>query len=56
MFWSNGDEAGRWAQKAIRHATVAVGNQEDEVELAVGAGDPYEASERCSSSESGSRS
>jgi 5-dehydro-2-deoxygluconokinase len=44
MFWSDRAEAGRWAREALRHATVAVGNQE-EVEVAVGTGDPYEGSE-----------
>jgi 5-dehydro-2-deoxygluconokinase len=43
MFWSDGAEAGRWARDALRHATVAVGNQE-EVEVAVGTRDPYDAS------------
>ena len=36
-------EAGRWAREALRHATVAVGNR-DEVAVAVGTRDPYEAS------------
>jgi 5-dehydro-2-deoxygluconokinase len=44
MFWSDAEEAGRWARKALSHATVAVGNQ-DEVEIAVGTRDPLEASE-----------
>jgi 5-dehydro-2-deoxygluconokinase len=44
MFWNDGAEAGRWAREALGHATVAVGNQ-DEVEVAVGTSDPYEASE-----------
>jgi 5-dehydro-2-deoxygluconokinase len=44
MFWSDREEAGRWAREALAHATVAVGNQ-DEVEVAVGTRDPHEASE-----------
>jgi 5-dehydro-2-deoxygluconokinase len=44
VFWSDPAEAGRWAREALSHATVAVGNQ-DEVEVAVGTRDPYEASE-----------
>jgi 5-dehydro-2-deoxygluconokinase len=44
MFWRDQAEAGRWAREALAHATVAVGNQ-DEVEVAVGTRDPYEASE-----------
>jgi 5-dehydro-2-deoxygluconokinase len=44
MFWSDLAEAGRWAREALGHATVAVGNQE-EVEVAVGTRDPFEASE-----------
>jgi 5-dehydro-2-deoxygluconokinase len=44
MFWDDAEEAGRWAREALAHATVAVGNQE-EVEVAVGTRDPYEASE-----------
>jgi len=43
MFWSDESEAGRWARAALEHATVAVGNQ-DEVEVAVGTRDPWEAS------------
>jgi 5-dehydro-2-deoxygluconokinase len=43
MFWSDESEAGRWAREALRHATVAVGNR-DEVAVAVGTRDPYEAS------------
>jgi 5-dehydro-2-deoxygluconokinase len=43
VFWSDRAEAGRWAREALGHATVAVGNQ-DEVEVAVGTRDPYEAS------------
>ena len=45
MFWSDPEEAGRWARAALAHATVAVGNQ-DEVEVAVGTRDPHEASSR----------
>jgi 5-dehydro-2-deoxygluconokinase len=44
MFWSDEADAGRLARAALRHATVAVGNQ-DEVEVAVGTRDPWEASE-----------
>jgi 5-dehydro-2-deoxygluconokinase len=43
MFWTDESEAGRWARAALRHATVAVGNR-DEVAVAVGTRDPYEAS------------
>ena len=43
MFWSDESEAGRWAREALAHATVAVGNR-DEVAVAVGTRDPYEAS------------
>ncbi len=43
--WKRGDPVGaeRWYREALRHATVAVGNQE-EVEVAVSTGDPFEAS------------
>lgn len=34
-FWESEEEARRWAQEALRHATVAVGNEE-EVAVAVG--------------------
>jgi 5-dehydro-2-deoxygluconokinase len=44
MFWADEEEAGRYAREALSHATVAVGNVE-EVEVAVGVRDPYEASE-----------
>jgi 5-dehydro-2-deoxygluconokinase len=43
-FWSDREEAGRWAREALAYATVAVGN-EDEVEMAVGTRDPHEASQ-----------
>jgi 5-dehydro-2-deoxygluconokinase len=43
MLWNSREEAERWYRKALKHATVAVGNQE-EVEVAVGTGDPHEAS------------
>jgi 5-dehydro-2-deoxygluconokinase len=50
MFWagrgggpSRESEAGEMARAALAHATVAVGNQ-DEVEVAVGTRDPWEAS------------
>ena len=42
-FWSDESEAGHWARAALRHATVAVGNQ-DEVAVAVRTRDPYAAS------------
>ena len=42
MFWSSGDEAHRWVQEALPHATVAVGNQ-DECDVAVGVREPREA-------------
>jgi 5-dehydro-2-deoxygluconokinase len=51
MFWAGAKgarsrerEAGEMARAALAHATVAVGNQ-DEVEVAVGTRDPWEASE-----------
>jgi 5-dehydro-2-deoxygluconokinase len=44
MFWSDQREAGRMARAALEHATVAVGNQ-DEVAVAVGTRDPWEASD-----------
>jgi 5-dehydro-2-deoxygluconokinase len=44
MLWESEEEAGRWYREALRHATVAVGNQ-SEVEVAVGTGDPLDASE-----------
>jgi 5-dehydro-2-deoxygluconokinase len=51
MFWagrgggpSRESEAGEMARAALAHATVAVGNQ-DEVEVAVGTRDPWEASQ-----------
>src|SRR5215218_6669832 len=44
MFWRDESEAGRMARAALAHATVAVGNQ-DEVAVAVGTRDPFEASE-----------
>jgi 5-dehydro-2-deoxygluconokinase len=43
MFWSDPDEATKYAREALRHATVAVGNR-DEVAVAVGTRDPREAS------------
>jgi 5-dehydro-2-deoxygluconokinase len=43
MFWSDESEAGRHARAALKHATVAVGNQ-DEVAVAVRTRDPYAAS------------
>jgi 5-dehydro-2-deoxygluconokinase len=44
VFWRGEDEAGDMARAALGHATVAVGNQ-DEVAVAVGTRDPFEASE-----------
>ena len=44
MLWKSESEAGRWYREALRHATAAVGNQE-EVEVAVGTSEPFEASE-----------
>lgn len=43
MLWGSREETERWYREALGHATVAVGNQE-EVEVAVGTGDPHEAS------------
>ncbi len=43
MLWNSREETEHWYREALKHATVAVGNQE-EVEVAVGTGDPYEAS------------
>jgi len=43
VFWENEPEAGHWARAALRHATVAVGNQA-EVAVAVRTRDPYAAS------------
>ncbi|HEU4977058.1 MAG TPA: 5-dehydro-2-deoxygluconokinase [Baekduia sp.] len=42
MFWPSRDEAHRWVAEALRHVTVAVGNQ-DECETAVGTRQPREA-------------
>jgi 5-dehydro-2-deoxygluconokinase len=42
--WTSEGEAAHCYREALRHATVAVGNQ-SEVEVAVGTGDPFEASE-----------
>ena len=44
MLWKSQEEAGHCYREALRNATVAVGNQ-SEVEVAVGTGDPFEASE-----------
>jgi 5-dehydro-2-deoxygluconokinase len=44
-FWASPDEAGRFARRALEHATVAVGNQE-EVAVAVGEGAPEEQARR----------
>jgi 5-dehydro-2-deoxygluconokinase len=44
MLWESREETERWYREALKYATVAVGNQE-EVEVAVGTGDPHEASE-----------
>jgi 5-dehydro-2-deoxygluconokinase len=43
MLWESEEETERWYREALQHATVAVGNQE-EVEMAVGTDDPFEAS------------
>ena len=43
MLWNSREETERWYREALKHATVALGNQE-EVEEAVGTGDPHEAS------------
>ena len=43
MLWNSREETERWYREALKHATVAVGNQE-EVEVAVGTGDSHEAS------------
>ena len=43
MLWNSRVETERWYREALKHATVAVGNQE-EVEVAVGTDDPREAS------------
>lgn len=45
MFWDSPDEARGWVGKALEHADVAVGNQ-DEVEVAVGTREPREAARR----------
>jgi 5-dehydro-2-deoxygluconokinase len=42
--WASQEEAAHYYREALRQATVAVGNQ-TEVEVAVGTGDPFEASE-----------
>jgi 5-dehydro-2-deoxygluconokinase len=44
MLWESEEETEHWYREALRHATVAVGNQE-EVRMAVGTDDPLEASE-----------
>ncbi len=44
MLWKSEEEAGNCYREALRNATVAVGNQ-TEVEVAVGTGDPFEASQ-----------
>lgn len=44
MLWRSEEEAAHYYREALRHATVAVGNQ-SEVEVAVGTRDPFEASE-----------
>ncbi|GGO92556.1 5-dehydro-2-deoxygluconokinase [Wenjunlia tyrosinilytica] len=43
-FWADPAEAGPWYARALRHATVAVGNL-DEVEVAVGTRDPDRAAD-----------
>jgi 5-dehydro-2-deoxygluconokinase len=42
MFWSSRQQASRWVQEALPHATVAVGNL-DECDTAVGEREPYAA-------------
>jgi 5-dehydro-2-deoxygluconokinase len=44
MFWSSPEEARHWVDKALDHATVAVGNRE-ECRVAVGEDDPRRAAE-----------
>jgi len=44
MLWESREETERWYREALQYVTVAVGNQK-EVEVAVGTGDPSEASE-----------
>jgi 5-dehydro-2-deoxygluconokinase len=44
MLWESREGTERWYREALQYATVAVGNQE-EVEVAVGTSDPFEASE-----------
>jgi len=44
MLWASPDEGRRWAQEAIRHATVVVGNQE-EMKMATGWDDPQAAAD-----------
>ena len=44
MLWKSEEEAGNRYREALRNATVVVGNQA-EVEVAVGTGDPFDASE-----------
>ena len=44
MFWPSREEARRWVQKALPHATVAVGNL-DECETAVGIREPHAAAQ-----------
>ncbi|TMC74397.1 MAG: 5-dehydro-2-deoxygluconokinase [Chloroflexi bacterium] len=41
-FWRSGEDSRRWAQEALRRATVVVGNT-DEVEMATGTRDPRSA-------------
>ena len=43
MLWNSREETELWYREALKHATVAVGNQE-EVEVAVGTSNPHEAS------------
>jgi 5-dehydro-2-deoxygluconokinase len=44
MLWDSREETERWYREALGYATVAVGNQQ-EVEVAVGTSDPFDASE-----------
>ena len=43
MLWESREETERWYREALQYVKVAVGNQE-EVEVAVGTGDPFDAS------------
>src|SRR5579859_6344672 len=45
MFWPSREEARRWVQQALPHATVAVGNL-DECDTAVGEREPHKAAQK----------